>query len=108
MSDKFPMTIMVSESQFQDAMRAEMESLIKRSVADYVRNWSRNQDVTKTLNKVCAEMLEPLVREELSNVEALKQEIQKQVKRKLESQLRTLLSTRNMSAEDVDDQPTTS
>ena len=53
-------------------------------------------------------MLEPLVREELSNVEALKQEIQKQVKRKLESQLRTLLSTRNMSAEDVDDQPTTS
>lgn len=107
MSDRFPMTIMVSESQFVEAMQAEVDKLVKKAVSEYVSSWSRNTDIKKALDLAWSELIDPLVREEMSNAEALKQEIQKQLKRKLESQLRALINSRNQS-EEVDEDTTTS
>lgn len=102
-------SVTVSRADIEQALKVHMDKVIQEYVKSFVTNWARGTSIQREIEATWGRLIGPIVEEEMRKSDALREDIQKKLRHKLEAQLRTLLSKQyKESQEEVDSEVTTS
>ena len=75
----------------EDMIREEVQRLAVKLLLDKLTNWQLNHELNKVVNKLWDEKVDQVVREELTNTDALRAKVLATLERKIQGQLTTLI-----------------
>lgn len=75
----------------EELVREEIQRQAVKLLLDKLGNWQLKDELTKVVNKLWGENVEKVVREELSNTDALRAKVASTLERKIQGQLTALM-----------------
>ena len=75
----------------EDMIREEVQRQAVKLLLDKLTNWQLNHELNKVVNKLWDEKFDQVVREELTNTDALRAKVLATLERKIQGQLTTLI-----------------
>lgn len=75
----------------EDVLREELQRQAAKMVLDKLGHWQLKDELNKVVNKLWDENMEKVVREELSNTDALRAKVASTLERKIQGQLTALM-----------------
>ena len=75
----------------EDMIREEVQRQAVKLLLDKLTNWQLNHELNKVVNKLWDEKFDQVVREELTNTDALRAKVLATIERKILGQLTTLI-----------------
>lgn len=75
----------------EDMIREEVQRQAVKLLLDKLTNWQLNHELNKVVNKLWDEKVDQVVREELTNTDALRAKVLATLERKIQGQLTTLI-----------------
>lgn len=74
----------------EDEIRSALERKIRVAIADQTNFYGSEQEIKETVRKLWRETMTKMVEEELSNLEPLREKVQKSIEAKIMRQLQAL------------------